>query len=90
MYFFNLYSFFQLNNTNFILYLKLSQFIENLKFVIVSELVDDGFEINDEGCLFNFKRELYICDTYESKLTEFKKKYNEEEIQTINEHFVSN
>lgn len=70
--------------------MKLSQFIENLKFVIVSELVDDGFEVNDEGYLFNFKRELYICDTYESKLIEFKKNYNEEEIQTINEHFVSN
>lgn len=70
--------------------MKLSQLVGNLKFVIVSELVDDDFGVNDENCLFNFKRELYICDTYESKLNEFKKNYNEEEIQTINEHFVSN
>lgn len=70
--------------------MKLSQLIGNLKFVIVSELVDDGFIINDRGYLFNFKREMYICQTYESKLDEFKKKHNEEEIQTINEHFVSN
>lgn len=69
--------------------MKISQLIGNLKFIIISELVDDGFEILNSAFLFDLKKEQYICDSYKSKLDDFKKNCSEEEVQTINEHFVS-
>lgn len=68
--------------------MKLSRLIIEFKIIIVTEpdFIDSP---SNKLLTTNFTIERYICDNYKSKLKVFKIKYNEEEIETIKNNFVS-
>jgi len=82
---------------NFILFMKLSQFTTRFKLLVVSELNDENFVFQDDDDnfvfqnddnLFNCEKEECICNTYKSKLKNFKTNSNKSDIHEINEYFT--
>jgi len=72
--------------------MKLSRLTTKLKTLVISELIDDDFTLKNDDSLIMLKydKEQKICDTYKSKLKNFKTNFDESEIYMINEYFVSN
>jgi len=72
--------------------MKLSRLTTKLKTLVISELIDDEFMLKDDDSLImlKYEKEQHICDTYKSKLKNFRTNSDESEIYMINEYFVSN
>lgn len=70
--------------------MKLSQLTTKFKTLILSEILDDIFVSKNDGYLFNYEKEQYICNTYKSKLKSLKTNSDKSEINEKNECFVSN
>jgi len=68
--------------------MKLSRLTTKFKTLVISELIDDDFMLqNDEGLIvFEYDKEQRLCDIYKSKL---RTNFNESEINLVNEYFVS-
>jgi len=70
--------------------MKLSELITRFKILVASELNDDNSVLQNDDNLFNCEKEECICNTYKSKLKNFKTNSDKSEIYEINEYFVSN
>ncbi|XP_026810422.1 uncharacterized protein LOC113551991 [Rhopalosiphum maidis] len=73
---------------NFILFTKLSELTTRFKILVASELNDDNLVLQNDDNLFNCEKEECICNTYKSKLKNFKTNSDKSEIYEINEYFT--
>lgn len=85
-------NFFQLDVSNFTVFMKFIRLITKLKTLVISEFIDSCFMRKDDldSVVFNYNKEQNICDTYKSKLKYFETNSDESEIYLVNEYFVSN
>lgn len=70
--------------------MKLSKAIVHLENVLLANLVDLNLTAFEVDSIDGFLKQQYICDSYKSKLEEFKANCSEVEVQSVNKHFVSN